>query len=140
MSARVVITGGGAVSPFGPGVAALMVGVMAGRTCLERTVRACAARVRETPGPGSFHPNVWRRLDRCSRLAAVAAQEALVAAGYRESGAASTGPADLGLVMGTVSAGVEPLRASLTTRYLRSRCRTRRRVSAPSCSVCGARI
>ena len=118
MSARVVITGGGAVSPFGPGVAALMQGVMAGRTCLERNVRACAARVRGTPGPEGFHPNVWRRLDRCSRLAAVAAREALLAAGYRESGRPPADPADLGLVMGTVSAGVEPLRVSLTTRYL----------------------
>ncbi|HYS77354.1 MAG TPA: beta-ketoacyl synthase N-terminal-like domain-containing protein [Candidatus Dormibacteraeota bacterium] len=118
MSARVVITGGGAISPFGPGVAALIRGVTAGRTCLERTGRTCAARVRGTPGPGSFHPNVWRRLDRCSRLAAVAAQEALLAAGYRKSAEAPAGPADLGLVMGTVSAGVEPLRASLTTRYL----------------------
>ena len=62
MSVRVVITGGGAVSPFGPGVPALMEGVRAGRTCLEKTGRACAARVRGTPAPGSFHPNVAGQL------------------------------------------------------------------------------
>ena len=117
MTRRVVITGGGAISPFGSGVRALIEGVTAGRTCLERTGRACATRVRDTLGAGTFHPNVWRRLDRCSRLAAGAALEALQAAGHRVAEAGSDGIADLGLVMGTVSAGVEPLRASLTTRY-----------------------
>jgi len=111
MSARVVVTGGGALSPFGSGVAALLEAVTAARTALASTGPGCAARVREAPDAGPFHPNVWRRLDRCSRLAAAAAREALQSAGCPES--AGT---DLGLVLGTLTAGVEPLRSLLTTR------------------------
>jgi len=112
MNRRVMITGGGSIGPLGSGVDALVEGVVAGRTALERCGRICAARVRETAGSGPFHPNVWRRLDRCSRLAATAALEALERAGLR----AGAGGA-VGLVTGTMTAGVASLTAFLTTLF-----------------------
>ena len=112
MTRRVVITGGGAIGPLGGGVRALVEGVAAGRTALERTGRTCAARVRDTVGPGPFQPNVWRRLDRSSRLAAAAALEALRDPWFR---AERGGP--VGLVLGTMTAGLEPLHAFLTTLF-----------------------
>ena len=112
MTRRVVITGGGSIGPLGIGMEALVEGVVAGRTALERSGRTCAARVRQTAGPGPFHPNVWRRLDRCSRLAATAAHEALDRAG---PGAQSGGT--VGLVTGTMTAGVASLGAFLTTLF-----------------------
>jgi 3-oxoacyl-[acyl-carrier-protein] synthase II len=112
MTRPVLITGGGSIGPLGTGVDALVEGVVAGRTALERSGRICVARVRETAGPGPFHPNVWRRLDRCSRLAATAALEALERAGL-PAGAAGT----VGLVTGTMTAGVASLHAFLTTLF-----------------------
>jgi len=77
MTLRVVITGGGAVGPFGAGVGALVEAVATGRTAIERSGRGCAARLRDGVDAGPIRANVWRRLDRCSRMAVAAAREAL---------------------------------------------------------------
>jgi 3-oxoacyl-(acyl-carrier-protein) synthase len=112
MTRRVMITGGGTIGPLGAGIDALVEGIVAGRTALERSGRTCAACVRETAGPGPFHPNVWRRLDRCSRLAAAAALEALERAGLRAQSGGT-----VGLVTGTMTAGVGSLGTFLTTLF-----------------------
>ena len=112
MTRRVVITGGGTIGPLGAGTDALIEGLAAGRTTLEKCGRTCGARVRVTAGPGPFPPNVWRRLDRCSRLATSAALEALAGAGL---GREDSGTA--GMVTGTMSAGVESLRGFLKVLF-----------------------
>jgi minimal PKS ketosynthase (KS/KS alpha) len=112
MTRRVVVTGGGTVGPLGPGVDTLIQGVRRGTRALERAGRICAARVRDPEGPGPIDPRVSRRMDRCSRLAAAAALEAL-----RSSGLDAHPAADIGLVIGTMTAGVGSLEAFLTTLY-----------------------
>ena len=112
MTRRVMVTGGGTVGPLGSGVGALVGGVRAGTVALERTGRTCAARVHDSEGPGPIDPRAARRMDRGSRLAAAAALEAL-----RSSGLDAHPAADVGLVIGTMTAGVEPLEAFLTTLY-----------------------
>ena len=112
MSRGVVITGGGTIGPFGAGVGPLLEGVVAGRTALERSGRTCAVPARDGADPGPFPPNVWRRMDRCSRLAAPAAREAIGASGLRVTDAGA-----VGLVAGTMTAGVEPLGAFLKVLF-----------------------
>lgn len=118
MRPRVVITGAGAVGPFGAGVEPLMQAVLAGRPAIERTPRACAARLRDTVDAGPIPPNVWRRLDRCSRLAMAAARQALREAGLGppKEAARTDDPAAHGVVVGTMTAGVATLRAFLATQ------------------------
>ena len=119
MTGRVVITGGGAIGPFGAGVGPLIEAVASGRTATERSGRACAARLRDGVDAGPIRANVWRRLDHSSRMAVAAAREALEdarlrpAAGFPES-EDEAAPA---LVLGTMSSGVETLRAFLATTF-----------------------
>lgn len=130
---RVVITGGGAVGPFGAGIEALVGGVAGGRRALERTGSACVARVPAgAAGAGPFGPNAWRRLDLGSRMAVAAALQALQSAGYRApagrpadaggtataAGGAAAEAAELATVLGTMSAGIETLRGFLGTLLL----------------------
>jgi 3-oxoacyl-(acyl-carrier-protein) synthase len=126
---RAVITGAGAVTPFGAGLPALVEGILAGRSAvgpepMDGAWRRAlwAARVRDPIGPGPFSPMAWRRLDRCSRMAALAALEALASAGETArpaAGGAGDGglTAEVGVVLGTMSAGVEPLRDLLTALF-----------------------
>jgi 3-oxoacyl-[acyl-carrier-protein] synthase II len=107
---RVVITGSGAIGPFGAGVAPLMEAVVAGRTAVEGAGRACAAPLRDAVDAGPIQPNVWRRLDRCSRMTVASACEALRDSGFRS-------PAEQALVLGTMTAGVATLRAFLATQF-----------------------
>jgi len=108
----VAITGGGAIGPFGAGLGPLVDGAFAGRTALVRSGRACAAPAAEGGGPGPVPANVWRRMDRCSRLAAVAAYEAVGSSGLSPADAGDTG-----IVSGTMSAGVESLEAFLKVLF-----------------------
>jgi 3-oxoacyl-(acyl-carrier-protein) synthase len=115
-----VITGGGSISPFGAGVRALVDAVRAGRAAVSPGVSEgpgrsapLVARVTDALGPGPFAALAWRRLDRCSRMAALAAAEALAA-----TGAATAGDrAEVGVILGTMTSGVEPLREFLTTLF-----------------------
>ncbi|HEU4401376.1 MAG TPA: beta-ketoacyl synthase N-terminal-like domain-containing protein [Candidatus Polarisedimenticolia bacterium] len=120
---RVVLTGGGAVSPFGLGIGPLLEGLIAGRTAVRGSAEPDGA-AREgaagggTPGPtarvrdplaaGAYDPNSWRRLDRCSRMAVLSAAQALAEAGAAED-------AGIGVVLGTMTSGGEPLTDYLTT-------------------------
>jgi 3-oxoacyl-(acyl-carrier-protein) synthase len=124
---RVVITGAGAVSPFGIGIGSLAEGITGGRATLVpiegpagwRSAR-CAALVADRLEPGPFAPNVWRRLDRCSRMVARAALEALAAAGLAVAALPEALPTlgeELGIVLGTMSAGTGPLRDFLATLF-----------------------
>lgn len=102
---------------------------MSGRTALSggpaasRTRRrTCAALVRSALEPGPVNPNAWRRLDRCSKMAVIAAREALAgrgspAGGPGRPGGAPTPSADpgIGLVLGTMTAGTDPLATYLGT-------------------------
>jgi 3-oxoacyl-[acyl-carrier-protein] synthase II len=141
---RAVITGAGAVSPFGAGgpsasgvpgsgAAALIEAVLSGRTAVAEVGapdegcggrgRVCAALVRDPLEPGPFPATAWRRLDRVSRMAALAAREALAAAGLRQAAAIGAGApdpasgprpagdpgAEVGIVLGTMTAGAVPL-------------------------------
>jgi 3-oxoacyl-(acyl-carrier-protein) synthase len=115
---RVVITGAGAIGPFGAGVGPLMEAVLAGRTAVDKAGRACAARLREGVDAGAIHPNVWRRLDRCSRMAMAAAREALHDSGLDSPAGAMRGE-ETGahaMVVGTMTAGIGTLRAFLATQ------------------------
>ena len=117
MKGRVVITGGGAIGPCGAGVGSLVEAIVAGRTAIGRTGRTCAARLRHEVEPGPIRANVWRRLDRSSRMAVSAAREALLCAGLEPRAAvpeAEEGPAS-GLVLGTMTAGIATLRDFLGT-------------------------
>jgi 3-oxoacyl-[acyl-carrier-protein] synthase II len=135
-SERVVITGGGAISPFGAGIDSLLDGVMAGRTALSAVTTdevsataaparprspTCAALLRSPLEPGPFNPNAWRRLDRCSKMAVIAAREAMDASGWLAGGGRLSGSGRLsgdsgpGLVLGTMTAGTDPLVAYLGT-------------------------
>ena len=116
MTDRVVITGCGAVGPFGEGVEVLVEAIKRGRTTVERTERACATRVREAVDPGPVRANVWRRLDRSSRMAVSAARQALRDAGLASPDGASETSSDstCGIVLGTMTAGVPTLRDFLT--------------------------
>src|SRR5207245_1716823 len=103
----------------------LVEGILAGRSAVSglppseppvpgRAIApALAARVRQVIEPGRLSPSSWRRLDRCSRMAAVAASEAL---GLPDGGAAAGGDG-CGMVLGTMGAGVEPLREFLTPLF-----------------------
>ena len=119
MTLRVVITGGGAVGPFGAGVGALVEAVATGRTAIERSGRGCAARLRDGVDAGPIRTNVWRRLDRCSRMAVAAAREALEDARLRAPAGVPVArdEAAPALVFGTMSSGVETLRAFLATTF-----------------------
>jgi 3-oxoacyl-[acyl-carrier-protein] synthase II len=124
---RVVVTGAGAVGPFGHGVARLVEGLLAGRPSLvlrEVGPRAAvvAAVVPEPIDPGPFAAGSWRRLDRASRMAAFACAEALSAAGLgpaaaRKAGGSADVPDDLGVVLGTMTAGAPPLQEFLETYW-----------------------
>ena len=120
MRARAVITGGGAIGPFGAGVGPLVEAIVAGRSAIGPSGRSCAARLRDEVDPGPIRANVWRRLDRCSRMSLAAAREALLNAGIEAPpGSAETEDASppRGLVLGTMTAGVETLRVFLATMF-----------------------
>jgi 3-oxoacyl-[acyl-carrier-protein] synthase II len=102
--------------------------VRAGRTPTRRPT--CAAFLRSALDPGPVNPNAWRRLDRCSKMAVIAAREALagpgaLAGGPRRPGGAPTPSPDpgngpvpgIGLVLGTMTAGTDPLAAYLGTIF-----------------------
>ena len=110
-SRRVVITGAGAVSPFGADRAALVAGLASGRSTVSilAAPAAFAAVVADPIGPGPFPEAAWRRLDRVSRMAAIAAAEALRSAGLERGGER------IGVVLGTMTAGSVPLQDYLTT-------------------------
>ena len=117
-SGAVVISGAGALGPFGLGVDLLRQGMLAGRPALSG---GCSAAVRDPIGPGPFPAQSWRRLDRASRMAALAASEALASAGLdggslggRYAGAAGDA---IGVVLGTMSAGTAPLAGFLSTLF-----------------------
>lgn len=100
---KIVITGMGAVSPYGAGVAVLWEGLKAGSGCMHTVAELeqlpmvktkVAATVPEADY--SFIPRRDRRsMSRMSKYAYVAAQEALQQAGY------ATPPAQLGFFMGS---------------------------------------
>src|SRR5262249_45881442 len=100
MSRTVVVTGGGALGPPGGGVERLTEAALAGRVACARGDRACAARLTEEPDPGTVPANVWRRLDRCSRIALVAVREAVRTAGEAGDAPIADGA---GLVVGTMT-------------------------------------
>ena len=122
----VVITGLGAVSPFGAGVGALITGLRRGAAVLSpypagegapqgRRGSTIAALAPDRLDPGRIPPNAWRRLDRCSRLAVLAAAEAIENAGLGPAGGPT--PAETGVVLGTMTAGADPLREFLECRF-----------------------
>jgi 3-oxoacyl-(acyl-carrier-protein) synthase len=119
---RVVVTGAGAVGPHGAGVGALVDGAISGRAALTRIGSSgaparggtCCALVRDPLEHGPFPPGAWRRLDRASRMAALAAGEALASAGERGAGPARP---EIGVTLGTMTAGSETLRGFLTTVF-----------------------
>ncbi len=86
---RVAVSGFGCITPLGAGVDAFREGLESGRDAIAPLDlfdvsgfrSGVAARVRDIPRPGTVEPAVWRRLDRCDRMALVAVDEALDAAG-----------------------------------------------------------
>jgi 3-oxoacyl-(acyl-carrier-protein) synthase len=118
MGERVVITGGGAISPFGAGLGPLVAGVAGGRRLLARAEGACVARVPAgAAAAGPFSPNAWRRLDLGSRMAVAAAWQALQAAGYPGPAGRPAEDAGIATVLGTMSAGIATLRGFLETLF-----------------------
>lgn len=109
MNRRVVITGCGAVGPFGGSFESQVEAIRSGRSAVERTDWACAARVHGPLDPGPVRASVWRRLDRSSRMAVSAVRQALLDAGL----GATDGPSS-GIVFGTMTAGVTSLRDFLS--------------------------
>ena len=116
---RIVISGAGAVSPFGAGVRPLLDGVDRGRGAWVRVPRAAGACARArlaavAPAQfeaGRFPASAWRRLDRCSRMAVLAADEAIGSAGE-----SPVSVMEAGVVLGTMTAGIAPLGEMLETR------------------------
>ncbi len=114
---RVVITGTGAVGPFGAGTGALLEGIVAGRSPLERIDGCCCAPVRDPLAAGPFPPNAWRRLDRASRMAVLASAEALAEAGHDPASPDRAALPEGGVVLGTMTAGTGPLHGFLSTLF-----------------------
>jgi 3-oxoacyl-(acyl-carrier-protein) synthase len=114
IGSRVIVTGGGAVSPFGAGVEPLVLGVSSGRRAQGRTDGGRVARVPPAAVAACpFGANAWRRLDLGSKMAAAAAYEALQAAGYPAEVPRPADDAGIATLLGTMTAGIETLRAFL---------------------------
>jgi len=123
----VVVTGIGVAGPGGAGVDRFLTALRDGVTTVARrdtgegraggsgpqSGRArYAALVGDPVDPGQVPAGAWRRLDRASRLAVTAAAEALAMA--RVSPPES---AEVGVVLGTMSAGCAPLRRLVATLF-----------------------
>ncbi len=111
MGDRVVITGGGAVSPFGAGLRPLADGLSGGRRVLTRAKGDTVARVPAGASAGPFGANAWRRLDLGSRMAVGAAFQALQAAGYPAPVERSANDTGIATILGTMTAGIATLSA-----------------------------
>jgi len=114
---RAVITGLGAVTPFGEGIEAFRIGLLEGKSAVRRVSlfdpgdlpSQVAA---EVPG---FDPNLWLdpadrlRVGRIVPLALAAAREALVASGLASPDRAATMPrrADVGVVIGSGAGAID---------------------------------
>jgi 3-oxoacyl-(acyl-carrier-protein) synthase len=104
---RIVLTGAGAVSPYGIGVDRLRAGIESGRAAgIESGIPAVV--VGDPLASGDFAPLAWRRLDRVSKMAVIAVRESIAAAGIGD-------PAPAGIVLGTMTAGTTPLEEYLGT-------------------------
>ncbi len=102
-STTVVITGMGAVSPYGPGVGTLWEGLACGKNCMHTVAELEALPMVNTkvaatvpPADYTFIPRKYRRnMSRMGLYAYCAATEALAQAGYEKS------PEHLGFFMGS---------------------------------------
>jgi 3-oxoacyl-[acyl-carrier-protein] synthase II len=115
MDDRIVITGAGAISPIGAGLAEFERALYAGACgigpsqLLDEAVMTAAVR--------DFIPQQWlgnkgiRMLDRTARLLCVAAQMALSGAGRPAPGDAAAADAEAGLVCGTMLGSVHSITA-----------------------------
>jgi 3-oxoacyl-(acyl-carrier-protein) synthase len=118
-SPRLAVTGLGSVSPFGSSVDELLEGLASGRSCVEEVepTGRPGRRIPVLPCRGfdatRFLPAMKvRRWDACSRLATVAALQALTQAGI-----ASVGAERLGILTTTWSAGATPLADFITAVF-----------------------
>jgi 3-oxoacyl-[acyl-carrier-protein] synthase II len=111
---RVVVTGLGCVSPMGADAASTWAAVAAGRSgvaalrsfdAADLSVRI-AAECDPAVGPQSLPPKEARRLDRCTRLALVAAEEAVADAAWTDG---AVDPARTAVVVGTSIGGIATL-------------------------------
>lgn len=103
---KVLVTGLGAVTPFGVGVEALMDGSFSGRSALGSGRGTCHLSVEAQLGKRSA-----RRTDRFAQLALVAAEEAV-----EQSGFEGTVPAErVACLVGTAVGGLQTLESQIET-------------------------
>lgn len=113
MTPRIVVTGGGVISPLGAGIEAFADALWSGRSAVGPSARFPESAIAEF---GEFNPTPWlgnkgvRVLDRGTRFLCVAAQMALSSTCLLQE-AAGDGDADLGLVCGTMFGGVHSIAA-----------------------------
>ncbi len=109
---RVVVTGLGAVTPFGAGVDVLWSGLCVGRSAVRPVTRFAvegmrtriAAQVPELPLPAGLEPRDAKRMDRFTLFALAAAGEAWRQAGFS---AEAPDPYEAGVVIGSSHGGEE---------------------------------
>jgi 3-oxoacyl-[acyl-carrier-protein] synthase II len=114
---RVVVTGAGAMSPFGSGLGPFVEGLGGGGGALVERGEAWCAPVRDPLSGGAFQASAWRRLDRASRMAALAAGQALTAAGLAAEAPDRAARGEIGVVLGTMTAGTVPLHGFLSMLF-----------------------
>ena len=111
---RVVITGLGAVSPFGEGVPAFFRGLREGRSGLRRLTRftdpllecQVAAEVPDFDPKAHIEEKDLKRVPRVVPMAVAAAREALLSAGIRLETLTLEQKQKLGVVIGTGGGGI----------------------------------
>jgi 3-oxoacyl-[acyl-carrier-protein] synthase II len=121
---RALVTGLGAVTPFGTGVAALWEGLTAGRSAVRaiQNVDACNLSVRIAGEVPDFRPadhmdaKAAKRMDRFAQFAVAAAREAIELAGLDLE---SVDRERIAVVMNTGGGGLPSFESSVLTRVTR---------------------